>query len=416
MEQTSALPPDHKGEFAHGWPILLGGILGIAIGIAAIPGPAIGIFMRDMQADLGWSRAEIALGPTLLIMITGLGSPLLGWLTDRIRTAWICGTGLAFLVISLFLLSKLGPDVRIYHLTCVAMAIAAAGAGTLPYAQAISAAFVANRGLALGLATVGTGLTTMLLPAFMTPYAAHAGWRMGFVVLAAIVAIVAPLVVLLMRKAPQRPKGNLRASGTANNIGLASVLSGRLFWILASCFGLVMTGIGGIQLHLVSYLSDAGIDPVSAGRTAALAGVFLLVGRIGTGWLVDRFFAPWVAAMAMSLSAASIVGLSLLGAEAGILGAAAIGLASGAEIDLIGYFTARCFGLEAYGRIYGIFYAISVGGAGLSVVIYGRIFDQLGSYAVALHMSAALLAGSTLLFLMLGWFERSSVRARPVER
>lgn len=71
MQDASHQGDKSKGEFARGWRVLLGAILGIAIGIAAVPGPAIGIFLRDLQAEFGWSRAEIALGPTLLIMIVG---------------------------------------------------------------------------------------------------------------------------------------------------------------------------------------------------------------------------------------------------------------------------------------------------------------------------------------------------------
>lgn len=209
----------------------------------------------------------------------------------------------------------------------------------------------------------------MLLPALMTPYAAQSGWRSGFVVLALIVALMTPLVVWLMAQAPHVRSVEHKAV----DFDFATIFRDNKFWVLVLCFGLVPAGIGGIQLHLISYLSDAGSDPVTVGQTAALAGLFLIVGRIGTGWLVDRFFAPWIAAAAMGVSALCIAGLSLFGANAGVLGAIAIGLANGAEVDLLGYFTARYFNLKAYGRIYGIFYAIYVGGAGLSVVAYGEI-------------------------------------------
>jgi predicted MFS family arabinose efflux permease len=388
-------------EFATGWPVLAGAILGIAIGVAAIPGPAIGVFLRDMQAEFGWSRAQIAAGPAILVGVLGLMSPLLGWIADRARPALICGIGLAILSVSLLAFSRLGPDLRVYYAACAGMAVAASGAGTLPYARAISGAFVRHRGVALGLATVGTGLAGMLLPALLAPFAAAAGWRAGFVLLAAIVAILTPAVVWLLSRSAHPV-----AQPTRTDASIGFALRDPAFWLLVACFALIPLGVGGLQFHFLAYLGDAGLAPAAAGRLAGMAGLFLIVGRVGTGWLVDRFFAPWVAAGAMAISALCIALLLGFGVPVATLGAIAIGLANGAEIDLIGFLTARYFGLRAYGRIYGLLYAVYIVGVSLSVALYGRIYDAAGRYDPAFAMAVAALLASTLLFLVLGTLER----------
>jgi len=187
---------------------------------------------------------------------------------------------------------------------------------------------------------------------------------------------------------------------------IGPVLRSPLLWLLAASFALIPLGVGGLQLHYVAYLEDAGLDPATAGRVAGLAGLFLIVGRIGTGWLVDRYFAPLIAAAAMATSALCVMILVGWGVRVAVLGAVAIGLANGAEIDLIGYLTARYFGLRAFGRIYGILYAVYVVGASVSVWLYGRVFDLSGSYDIALRMAAATLAASALLFLWLARIDR----------
>ena len=89
------------------------------------------------------------------------------------------------------------------------------------------------------------------------------------------------------------------------------------------------------------------------------------------------------------------------GTRVAALGAVATGLANGAEIDLIGYMTARYFGLPVFGRIYGVLYAVYVLGASVSVWLYGRVFDLSGSYTSALRVAAVTLTLSALLFLWL---------------
>ncbi|MDX9874562.1 MAG: hypothetical protein RBS88_06595 [Spongiibacteraceae bacterium] len=86
--------------------------------------------------------------------------------------------------------------------------------------------------------------------------------------------------------------------------------------------------------------------------------------------------------------------------------AAGCGIAMGAEADLLGYFTARYFGIATYGRAYSWQYSAFIVAAGLSPVWIGRIFDTQGSYHPALLISAALLAVALVFFLLLPPFAR----------
>jgi MFS family permease len=397
---ANSSPADSIREFTAGWPLLVGAMLGVSIGVAAIPGPAIGIFMRSWQSEFGWTRTQISLGPSILIAGIAVVSPLLGWLSDRVNPAWLCITGLGTLALSLLLFSRLGPNVRIYYLACAAIAIGASGSSTLTYARAVSRCFVRRRGIALGLTTVGTGVMNILMPALLVPYAARVGWRQGFVSLAVVVAVSTPVVGLLMGRSPHVPS-NTQVLPDETGTSFLRALGGRTFWTLALCFGLIPIAVGGLQLHLAALLTDAQVDPATTGRIVSLAGVFLVVGRIGTGWLVDRLFAPWIAAAVMAFSALCIAAVTLFGMSAAIFAAVAVGLSNGAEIDLIGYLTGHYFRMGTYGRVYGSLYAVYLGGVGMSVVLYGQIFDRTGSYTVALQASAALLLTSALLFLTL---------------
>lgn len=391
------------GEFATRWPVLLGATLGIGVGVIALPSPAIGVFMRALQAEFGWSRTEISLGPTILIGGLALASPLLGWVADRVSAVWITAVSLSALALSFLVFSQLGPDIRLYYATFALMAVTACGAATLVYARVVSANFVRGRGLALGLAMVGNGLTGILLPLLLVPYAASAGWRQGFVALAILVALAAPAVAFLMSRS--RPQAVVvTETGHVAGASFDEAIRDRVFWVMALAFALIPLGAGGLHLHLLAFLADEGVPPATAGAIAGLGGVSLIVGRVLTGWLIDRAFAPHVAAGMMAISGVCLGAMGLFGAPAGWLGAVAIGLSIGAELDLIGYLTARYFGMRAYGRIYGLLYAAVLVGSSLSPLAYGRVSDLTGGYGPALYGAAAVLALAAILFLTLRRF------------
>ncbi|MFD1190808.1 MFS transporter [Phenylobacterium conjunctum] len=401
-----------RKEFAAGWPVVAGSMLGIAVGIAALPTPALGIVLRDLVKEFGWSRAEIAIGPTILLGVLALVSPVLGWIADRVSAAVITTVSLLALALCLFLFSRLGPDIRLYYALMALMAVTASGAATIVYARAISANFTAGRGRALGIAMIGNGVTGIVLPVIMAPYAAHAGWRAVFVALAAVVLLATPLVaVLIGRGRPPAPPQSIGAPVTRP--ALRGAVADPVFWAMCAAFLLVAVGAAGMQLHFLAYLADEGVAPATAGAIAGAIGAALIVGRLATGFLVDRLFAPHVAAAMMMLSAACMAAMAHFGGQAGFLGAIAMGLSVGAELDLVGYLTARYFGMGGYGRIYAVFYAVVLVGSSLSKVLYGLTVDLTGSYRLGLYAAAAMLAASAMIFLRMRRFTPEATGPSP---
>ncbi|MFJ8749958.1 MFS transporter [Streptomyces sp. NPDC102441] len=388
------------------WPLLLAAVLGISVGIAAVPGNGLAVFLRAMQQDLGWSRTQISLGGTIVLLVVAGVSPLLGWVADRVPTIWIVVVGLLGLSLSLLLFSRLNTNVGIYYVGCVLLGIAGAGSATVPYARVVSTAFVRVRGFALGLSTIGTGIAALAIPQVLAPYAARVGWRAGFVALSIAVAAGAVVVAALMSRSslatrPPRVARLAEAADPQAGVTLQEALKGRTFWKLAACFTLVMFAMAGLQLHLLSYLEDSGVDVASAAQVASLAGAGVIIFRPLSGWLFDRSYAPHTAAAILVVATGCVLTVACLGPSAAPLAALAIGLATGAEFDLTGYLTSRYFGQRSYGRIYGSFYLVSTMGAALSGVFYGAVQDAAGSYQPALYTTATLLIVSAALLLTL---------------
>jgi len=130
----------------------------------------------------------------------------------------------------------------------------------------------------------------------------------------------------------------------------------------------------------------------------------ILFGRLITGMLFDRFWAP--AVLVPILSAPAISCILLMGSTSplGILMLAAVllGFAAGAESDLIAFLAGRYFGLAHYGKIYGMLYMPFGFGSAVSPAIYGAVRDATGSYDAMLVVASGLFAVGALLPLLLG--------------
>jgi len=405
-------PHHSNNELINGWRVLAGSMIGIGVGIIALPGPGIAVTMRSLQDEFGWTRAEISLGPTILLTTLALVAPILGWVSDRVAAAKIVVVSLGVLSASLFAFSQMGASLAIYYGIFVVLGVLGCGAATLVYARAISLTFVRMRGFALGLAMVGNGLTGIFLPIVLTPYAAEHGWRAVFVVLALVSLVAMPVVGYLLRRIEPEAVPAVRANpDLVAGKTFAEGLRDRVLWIMLLCFFVIPLAAAGLQLHFMAYLADAGIKPATAGFIAGTIGVALIIGRVLTGYLIDRFFAPLVGAALMLVCAACMVIQGIWGVSAALLGALAIGLSIGAELDLIGYLVSRYFGMKAYGRIYGLMYTTVLAGSSFSNVAYGLILDATGTYTIALYTSSGLFVLSAVLFMLMRRFTSMAMPA-----
>jgi cyanate permease len=185
----------------------------------------------------------------------------------------------------------------------------------------------------------------------------------------------------------------------AEGLTLGEALRGYRYWVIIASFFLVSAAATGLISNLVPLLTDGGMSAAEAAGYASLLGAFVVVGRLTAGWLLDRLWAPVVALLVLAPTAISSL---LLQAEAmPALAVAMLGLAGGAEFDLIAYLCAKYFGMRHYGKIYAWQWASFTLAAGAGPLVFGRIFDATGAYSTALTVSAvAMVAGPLLLFTL----------------
>jgi cyanate permease len=255
---------------------------------------------------------------------------------------------------------------------------------------------------------VGLGGGAIVMPMIAQRLIATFGWRTAFALVGcAILVIPMPIVGLFLRETPAemglRPDGEPTAATTcAGEIeGLTWGESWRSgpFWLLVTAFVLLAASVHACVIHMPELFADRGATAQMAAMASSVTGLALLVGRIGTGYLLDRYFGPHVALAICCLSA---LGIALLWVDPGemfmLAAAFLVGLGLGSEVDIITFLMSRYFGLRSLGQTVGFAFGAFVLAGGVGPLVMGFSFDRVGSYRLPLTaFFAATLAAAALL-------------------
>ncbi len=391
-------------EFRTGWRTILACAAGSCAGLTGLTFYTFGLFVKPLSETFGWTRGEITLGMSFITLGTIACSLLVGWMIDRWGVRRVAAPSLLGAALAFAMMSRVGPGIGTFYAGCLGIAVLGCGTAPVSWTRAVSQHFVRARGLALGLTLLGSATAGLAGVPAVQWLITHHGWNAGYLGIAGFSALVAfPVVALLLRR-PSKHVDTLPPLATSG-LTLAQALRTGAFWTLAIGVLLLITAQSGTMIHLVPLLTDRGLPAMEAAGIAGLMGVAVVISRVGVGALLDRFPPPRVAGLTLAAPVIAAVILAVGGTDRSTVVAAVmlLGLSAGAEIDFLSYFTARHFGLQAYGRIYGCIFAMFSLGNGLGAPIMGAIYDRTGTYQLALFGAAALFAAGAALFASLAW-------------
>ncbi len=376
----------------------IGLVAGCLIGVSAGSPVAIfigsmGVLMSSLTAEFSWGRAQIAGALIFLQLATIALSPFAGQLIDRYGARRVLLPAIA----SLGLIFLLFPFMtELWHYYAIAILVGAAGAGctSLPYMRIVSAWFDRRRGLVVGIVAAGIGLGIAMVPPITNVAIELTGWKGAYTMWAVIVLVlVLPSVALLVRNSPEdvglTPDGvtgsRHRTRPEAQGDTRAEAIRTGTFWLLMTLFFLFSLVFNGFLVHTVPMLTDRGMSNAEAVTAISILGVVMFLSRIAIGYLIDHYFAPRVALVAFLLSLVGVVMLA-----SGVVGTMAfvavilLGIAQGAETDVLAFLTGRYFGVRFFGRIYSLQFSAFLLGAAISPVVFGLAYEVTGSYATFL--------------------------------
>jgi MFS family permease len=413
-------PPHHSvtawEEFRRGWKIVLVSAVGLAFGLSALRIYSIGVLTKPLTAAFGISRGDVQSIYTFMTVGNLLASPFLGVLIDRHGVRRLTLISIVLMAVGM---AMMGLAHSLWELYIIGFFMSVLGVGTVPitWTRVIVDWFSVGRGLALGIALSGTGVVAIFLPLYTTWLVSDFGWRAAYVGIGALPLVFAlPMSYWLLYDRTGATASRPIMASTANNESeFRDVLKDYRFWVMAVAFFLVGACVAGLIATLVPILTDRGLTAGTAARIAGVIGIMVIIGRSGTGLLLDRFWAPGVALLLFSAPVCGcLILVSRIGGLSGEIAAAAtIGLATGAEFSLMAFMVSKYFGQRHYGIIYACLYAVWKLSAGLGAPMFGYSFDITKSYNSILYFSAgAIFVGSTLL-LTLGPYGVSAPEIHP---
>jgi predicted MFS family arabinose efflux permease len=388
-----------------GWRVVAAAYFGVMVGFGSLLVFTFGIFLKPLSAEFAWSRESISAAFGFAAITVAVCSPPLGHLLDRFGPRKIVLPCMAVFGTAFASLSLLTPSLAHLYATFVVIGIVGNGTTQMGYSRAVSTWFDHRRGLALSLVMAGVGTGAMLFPPLAQRLISGFGWRSAYATLGGVVLLLGiPLTALFVR---EKPRERSTVQHRLEGVTVAEGLRSRAFWIIVATLFLGSMSVNGAITHLSPLLTDRGISASTAALAASTLGLASFCGRLFTGYLLDRFFAPRVG---LSLLVGTSAGIALLAtarsAPLGLLAAALIGFGLGGEADITPYLLTRYFGLRSFSTLYGFTWtAYAIAGA-IGPVVMGRAFDATGSYTALLIMLALATLVSASLFAFLPRYPR----------
>lgn len=387
------------------WWVVVASVLGL-LGCGATTVFMFSVFIKPLAAEFGWSRGEISLALGLSSLAGAVSSPYIGSLMDKHGIRPVLLPAIALFSAATASLGLLQHSIVMLYATFVVIGVIGAAQSPLAYSKAVTGWFDQHRGLALGIANIGSGLNAGLAPTVAQLITDAHGWRAGYIGVGACCFVVAfPAVLFLLREPPTSAKARAvePSPETLPGVPASDALKSGRFWLLMLILFLAIAPVQGLLSHGVALLTDRGIAADAAASSLAGVGMVTIVSGIAVGFCLDRFFGPYVGATFFGIS---LIGMALIAANAPppwpFVGILLCGVNIGVELDLIGFYIGRYFGLRSFGAIYGFVFPVLPISVAFGTATMGATFDAAHSYTPMLIAFTAMLAAATVLTLMLG--------------
>jgi len=435
------------------------------------------IFDSALLDEFGWDRGPFKFTDTIKFVLTALMAPFVGILIDKVNPRWLLMTGCALLTLGYLgyaallngaappvilliatlgafglaavlvvalgsLLPQLGRTPAIAVAAALALAflwkfygswsgdalrqlyaihmlfaLALSAAGSMTVIFLVSSWFVKHRGLAIGIALIGTSLGSAVFPLVNPPLIEAFGWRQAFTWNAAMPVLLLVLVALAIKGTPAqagyRAVGQSAAVADLKQHGLTfkEALRTRTFWAIAVSGFLAYYSIFSFVQHFVLHLNKGfAYTLADAGKMMFLFSLVAMTAKFAIGWLADHIDRHKVFTACQVIMLVGMIGLASMKREWVVISAVIIGLGWGGLFTLYNMLAVNNFGLREIGRINGSISLMESIGVGLGSWVTGLLFDRYGSYQVPFTV----LAVAIVVALLVGLLIRSEVDERAV--
>lgn len=373
------------------------------------------VFFVAMFEEFGWSRGATAAAFSISTLVYGGSAPFCGTLLDRYGPRVVFPVGACLLALGLFASSRMDSLWQFYVYYGIVVAVGMNLIGAMTNSALIQQWFVRRRGVAVGIATSGVGLGTLIMVPLIQHIVNTYGWRVAYQILAVMtVVIVVPITAILQRHRPQdmglQPDGvgsgaaQLSAAKddadrlvvdrdwTQRDWTIRTAVRTRRFWLIFLAQVLATISLQTILVHGIAYLVDLHYDKMAAAFIFSLLGLTSALFRGPAGYVSDRIGREPACWIAGALTFAGTVGLL----AAGLTGDARLvwlfpilfGIGYAASMPLIASVAGDVFQGRHFAAVFGLLYVGTGIGSAAGAWFGGYSHDVTGNYYIAFPVAA----------------------------
>jgi len=372
------------------------------------------VALPAVQAEFGVARADASLPYMLTMLGFGVGTLVLGRMSDRFGVLPPVLIGIFCLI---FGYAAAGSASTLWQYSVAHGLLIGFGSSATfsPLLADMSHWFARRRGIAVAIIASGNYMAGTLWPSVIQHFIETSGWRrtlFGISIFCAVTMI--PLVLTLRRRAPAE-----HDAVTVSTQELAVRVRPLGMPPLALQNLLIIAGIGCCvamsmpQVHLVAYCGDLGYGAARGAQMLSLLLACGIVSRLIFGWISDRIGGLRTLLIGSSMQCFALFlflpfdGLASLFVISALFGLFQGGIVPSYAIIIREYFSPK----EAGTRI-GIVLTATMVGMALGGWMSGVIFDLTGSYRVAFMNGIAFnLVNMAIAMMLLGRSRRGQIKA-----
>ena len=383
-----------KEKIFYGWWVVAATFIMLVVGLGAAfyTTP---VFLNPLQETFGWTRTQISTGFSIAAILTGILSPVVGFIIPKIGIKKVLLYGTTVVGICLVALGSMAQLWQYY----VIMTVASTGITSIaliPSQTIVHHWFDKKRGLAMGIVMTGIGLGGMIMVIVATQSMAVFGWRWTYRIMGlACLGIVLPILLFLIKNKPEdiglKPDGLMTTGDSEQKqaeLGLtvAEAVKGLPFYIFAImivCFSIIL---GGFTQHAVAMMKSANI--AQAGTFWGLVLGVSTAARLVSGYIADRFSQKTLMVLSWIFITLAMASIYYIPQNNALIWSFVIffGLNLGMFAVICPLLMGRHFGVKYFSKFAGLYGLIQILAVAGGAVLLGRLFDLSGSYNSSLQL------------------------------
>jgi MFS family permease len=377
---------------AHRWAMVIMVMLLMAVDHGVIA--SISVFDSAILKDLDVSRGVLKFRDMIQIASAGLSAATIGYWVDRVGVRPIMVAGMSLLAVVLAVYSHVGSIAQVYVLHAL-LGVSYASVHVVGIGVLVSGWFPTRKRGPMGVALSGTSFGSAVLPQITAALLGAYGWRGSILVLAAppLVMLLLAMLVIRQRRLTGAGESAAVAEGPTWSQAMRQIASFEFALLTVAAFGVYYAG-SSFTAHSFLYVKDQGATVQAAAMGMTVIFTCGLVGKIGSGFLAERWGSTqvWLADQALFLAGG--LALTLIGPKVMWPALAAIGLGWGGCYTLTQVLIAERFLGPSLGKLIGLFALIEGLGAGSGSWLTGVMFDHTGAYRTSFMVDCTILVVS----------------------